>query len=115
MTDFYKNVVDEDFALCEAVQKNLTRGVFDRGPLHPFHEEGAIAFQGMVVKVLREHVDLEEKQGREIWAAKPQGQGSFAKKQLLGGVNGTDGEGDAKALCEKILGCDKTRLEGLEW
>ena len=70
MTKFYRKVVDEDSALCEKVQKNMQRGIFEKGPLHPFHEEGVWAFQGMVLKILKEHVAKEEEDGREIWAVK---------------------------------------------
>lgn len=113
MIKFYRKVVDEDFALCEKVQRNLERGVFVMGPLHPFHEEGAQAFQSMVLKVLREQVEKEREAGREIWAARPAAQG-IGKSELLGDVV-TNGDSDGRSLCEQMLGCDKTKLRGLEW
>jgi hypothetical protein len=112
MAAFYQNVVDEDFALCEAVQRSLERGVFERGALHPFHEEGVMAFQDMIMKVLGEQVEAEEVAGRELWAARPgpQGQGvGVGTKQAV-----TD-------LCERILAggggvsCEKATARGLEW
>ena len=112
MTKFYQKVVDEDFALCENVQKNIQRGIFERGPLHPFHEEGVWAFQGMVLKVLKEHVAKEEEAGREIWAAKPKGQGVGMGEISLDAASGGS---DGKSICEKMLGCSKTRLIALEW
>ena len=41
-------VLDEDRAICEAVQRNLDAGVYDRGPLSPRHEAGVAAFQRWV-------------------------------------------------------------------
>ena len=114
MTAFYRNVVDEDFALCEGVQQNLERGVFERGPLHPFYEEGAVAFQKMVVKVLREQVALEEELGKEVWAARP-GRQSFGKKTAALHGNGPHEGDEGKSLCETMLGCDKTRLKSVNW
>ncbi|ETI22600.1 hypothetical protein G647_06676 [Cladophialophora carrionii CBS 160.54] len=114
MTAFYQNVVDEDFALCEAVQRNLERGVFDGGALHPFHEEGVMAFQEMIVKVLGEQVEMEEEAGQEIWAARP------GPRRQSDGVKPGHA---ATSLCERILGsvgggavsCEKTHARGLEW
>ncbi|KAJ9609477.1 hypothetical protein H2200_005804 [Cladophialophora chaetospira] len=114
MTAFYRNVVDEDLGLCEGVQKNLERGVFEKGALHPFHEEGVMAFQQMVVEALREQVQLEESTGREVWAAKPERQ-SFGKKKGVANGEGATGADDGKSVCEIILGCDKIKLRGLEW
>ena len=47
------SLMDEDRAVCEAVQRNLDAGVYDRGPLSPRHEAGVAAFQRWV----REAVD----------------------------------------------------------
>lgn len=123
MTKFYRKVVDEDFELCEKVQRNLERGVFEMGPLHPFHEEGVKAFQGMLIQILREHVACESLAGHEIWAAKPRGQQRIAKNNALlldheeNLQEGSDGhvQVDGTSLCAKILGCDATRLRNVEW
>lgn len=112
MINFYRKVVDEDFGLCEKVHKNLERGVFEMGPLHPFHEEGVRAFQLMILKVLREQVKIEEADQTEIWAAKPRGQG-VGRSGLLGDQE--NGDADGRSLCEKMLGCDQTKLKGLDW
>jgi choline monooxygenase len=37
--------LDEDRAICEAVQRNLDAGVYDTGLLSPRHEQGVAAFQ----------------------------------------------------------------------
>ncbi len=112
MTNFYRKVVDEDFELCEKVQKNLERGVFETGPLHPFHEEGVHAFQGMVLRALREQAQAEEHAGEEIWAAKPKNQ-SFAKTGIP--QNTVDEQSQGRNVCEIMLGCRKSRLRGVEW
>ena len=46
-------VLDEDRAICEAVQRNLESGVYDHGRLSPRHEQGVGYFQSLV----REAVD----------------------------------------------------------
>jgi choline monooxygenase len=38
----------EDFAICEAVQRNLEAGVYDKGPLNPRHENGVRHFHDLV-------------------------------------------------------------------
>jgi hypothetical protein len=59
MRKFYEQVTAEDVEVCDLVQKNLERGVFVRGPLHPVHERGVKAFQNMVVERLRRHLEEE--------------------------------------------------------
>lgn len=41
-------ILDEDRRICEAVQRNLDAGVYDRGRLSPRHERGVAAFQRWV-------------------------------------------------------------------
>jgi Ring hydroxylating alpha subunit (catalytic domain) len=67
MVEFYQKVTQEDIDLCNEVQKNMQRRVFSSGPLHPFHEEGVVAFQGMVKRIVTEHLEREKKAGKEIW------------------------------------------------
>jgi choline monooxygenase len=38
-------ILDEDRAICEAVQRNLESGVYEHGRLSPRHENGVAAFQ----------------------------------------------------------------------
>lgn len=40
-----ERVTREDRAICEAVQRNLSAGVYQSGPLSPRHEQGVAAFQ----------------------------------------------------------------------
>jgi choline monooxygenase len=42
------DIMDEDRAICEAVQRNLETGVYDTGVLSPRHENGVAAFQQWV-------------------------------------------------------------------
>ncbi len=46
--DWSARIVTEDFAVIRDVQRNLARGVYERGPLSPRHEHAVIAFQQMV-------------------------------------------------------------------
>jgi hypothetical protein len=97
MIDFYQKVTQEDIDLCNAVQTNLGRGVYASGPLHPFHEEGVLVFQGMVKGILSSHVEKEEKAGKQIWPAERE----------------QDYSGQADKACEKILSC--ASRSALEW
>ena len=45
-------ILEEDRAICEAVQRNLESGVYDVGRLSPRHEAGVAAFQGWVTESL---------------------------------------------------------------
>jgi choline monooxygenase len=49
-----EQVTDEDRKICEAVQRNLEAGVYERGRLSPRHEAGVHYFQGRVREALRE-------------------------------------------------------------
>jgi hypothetical protein len=69
MVDFYQQVTAEDVDVCDLVQRNVARGVYVRGPLHPFHEEGVKAFQAMVKDALLKHAEVERKIGREVCSA----------------------------------------------
>lgn len=116
MTKFYRKVVDEDFALCENVQKNLNRGVFGRGPLHPFHEEGVFAFQQMLLRVLNDHVQKERVAGHEIWPARPSTQ---TDTEASGAEDGTDGTtkntNGTSSICEVLLACNGEMNKNLQW
>jgi choline monooxygenase len=46
-------IMDEDRAICEAVQRNLGTGVYDTGVLSPRHENGVAAFQQWVLESLQ--------------------------------------------------------------
>lgn len=50
-------VLDEDQAICEAVQRNLASGRYDAGVLSTRHERGLAWFQGRVAATVRAHGD----------------------------------------------------------
>lgn len=41
-------VVEEDFPMCEIVQRNLEAGIYEAGPLSPKHEQGVAYFHRLV-------------------------------------------------------------------
>jgi choline monooxygenase len=41
-------VVEEDFPMCEIVQRNLEAGIYERGPLSPKHEQAVAYFHRLV-------------------------------------------------------------------
>ena len=96
MINFYQQVTQEDIDLCNAAQRNLERGVYVSGPLHPFHEEGVLAFQTMIKNILARHVEDEKKAGKKIWPAERE----------------SDEGGNSDEICSKILACgDKGDLQ----
>ena len=97
MLDFYRKVIQEDLDLCNLAQQNLSRGVYVSGPLHPFHEEGVLAFQGMVTDKLVQHLEEERIAGKEIWPVARQGK----EKDMINETHA------------KILACQAGRA--IEW
>ncbi|HEX6103340.1 MAG TPA: aromatic ring-hydroxylating dioxygenase subunit alpha, partial [Alphaproteobacteria bacterium] len=47
-----REVVEEDFAMCRAVQRNLEGGHYETGPLSPRHENGVAYFHDLVRRAL---------------------------------------------------------------
>tara|TARA_R110002003_G_scaffold40_11_gene2727 strand:+ start:4860 stop:5225 length:366 start_codon:yes stop_codon:yes gene_type:complete len=70
IADMYERVMREDKVLCDAAQKNLDRGVFVNGQLHPKYEKAPLFFQNTVREVVSEHWERERREGREIWPAR---------------------------------------------
>jgi hypothetical protein len=70
IADMYERVMREDKVLCDAAQRNLDRGVFVNGQLHPKYEKAPLFFQDTVRRVVKEHWEREKTKGREIWPAK---------------------------------------------
>ncbi|KAF1948368.1 ISP domain-containing protein [Byssothecium circinans] len=70
VADMYERVMREDKALCTNAQKNLERGVFVNGQLHPKFEKAPLFFQKTTREVIMEHAAQEKKAGKEIWPAK---------------------------------------------
>lgn len=69
ISDMYARVMSEDKVLCNNAQKNLDRGVFVNGQLHPKYEKAPLFFQSSVRDVITEHYEREKAEGREIWPA----------------------------------------------
>ncbi|GAA5905784.1 hypothetical protein JCM8208_000897 [Rhodotorula glutinis] len=67
---FFVQVETEDKMLCANVQKNLERGNYNSGPLHPTRESGCIYFQKWYVEHLKEHHTKEQAAGTEIRGGK---------------------------------------------
>jgi choline monooxygenase len=55
-----RDVVEEDFAMCRAVQGNLQGGFYRTGPLSPRHENGVAYFHDLVRQALAPDVADEE-------------------------------------------------------
>ena len=70
IADMYERVMREDKVLCNAAQRNLNRGVFVNGQLHPKYEKAPLFFQKTVREVITEHFQREKAEGREIWPAR---------------------------------------------
>ncbi|KAG6056762.1 hypothetical protein E4U17_001985 [Claviceps sp. LM77 group G4] len=68
--DIYKRIMSEDKVLCAYAQKNINRGVFLNGELHPKMERGPLYFQKLVRDALTNHYELEKRVGGEIWPAR---------------------------------------------
>ena len=47
-----REVVEEDFAMCRAAQRNLEGGYYEIGPLSPRHENGVAYFHDLVRRAL---------------------------------------------------------------
>lgn len=70
ISDMYARVMEEDKVLCNNAQKNLDRGVFINGQLHPKYEKAPVFFQQSVREVITEHFNREKAAGGEIWPAR---------------------------------------------
>jgi hypothetical protein len=102
IADMYERVMREDKVLCTNAQKNLERGVFVNGQLHPKYEKAPLFFQATTREVVMAHAELEKREGGEIWPA----------KQKMGedtGVSDKDEE-----FC-KGLSCGEKRDSVLAW
>ena len=70
ISDMYARVMSEDKVLCNNAQKNIERGVFVNGQLHPKYEKAPLFFQSTVRQVVVEHHEREKDAGQAIWPAK---------------------------------------------
>lgn len=65
----YKQVMDEDKGLACGVQKNMERGLFINGQMHPRVESSALHLQAKTREAVKEHAAKEKVVGRQIWPA----------------------------------------------
>ncbi|KAJ5692549.1 hypothetical protein N7462_001972 [Penicillium macrosclerotiorum] len=70
ISEMYARVMSEDKVLCINAQKNLDRGVFISGQLHPKYEKAPLFFQSTVRDVITEHFNREKSEGHQIWPAR---------------------------------------------
>ena len=78
---FFKQVLHEDKALCNAAQKNLNAGIFVNGQLHPDLESAPIFFQSTVKRLLTSHRAEENEIGHDIWPARQRMPGAKAAEE----------------------------------
>lgn len=64
--DFLQKVELEDFDLCQFTQRNLNQGIYTAGYLHPTKERGVLYYQKLVGDMVRKHLELENKEKRQI-------------------------------------------------
>lgn len=98
---FFKRVLGEDKYLCNATQRNLNAGVFVSGEFHPELESAPLFFQSLVRRLVTEHREEEQVEGREIWPSRRQ----------PSGVASIDKDAD---FCSG-LACDTPALVACEW
>ncbi|KAI9927261.1 hypothetical protein MW887_003648 [Aspergillus wentii] len=101
ISDMYARVMGEDKVLCNNQQKNLDRGIFINGQLHPKYEKAPLFFQNTVREVVTEHFNREKEAGAQVWPARQ-------KLPCSAQVTEKDEE-----ICAS-LGCGAEK-EGLAW
>jgi hypothetical protein len=105
IADMYERVMREDKVLCTNAQKNLERGVFVNGLLHPKYEKAPLFFQRTVREVVTEHYEKEKQAGKEIWPA---------RHRVVGA--GEKGSERDEEICAGIKACKDGRVdEAMEW
>jgi len=70
ISDMYKRIMSEDKWLCANAQKNIQRGVFVNGEMHPKMEQGPLFFQKLVREHVTAHYEKEVAAEEEIWPAR---------------------------------------------
>ena len=103
ISDMYERVMREDKVLCDAAQKNLNRGVFVNGQLHPKWEKAPLFFQKTVREVITEHFQREKREGKEIWPA---------RQKVVGNVGVSE---EDEEICSGIACASEARKEVLAW
>lgn len=110
ISDMYARVMSEDKVLCTNAQKNIERGVFINGQLHPKYEKAPLFFQSTVRQVVVEHHEREKDEGQAIWPAKqnlpPDSQVSEKDEALCS---------DVCCRAQKVQGIETVQQETLAW
>lgn len=96
IADMYERVMREDKVLCENAQRNLQRGVFKAGWLHPKYEKAPIFFQKGCRDVVRAHWEREQREGRVVQPAAQKG--LVFEKGAGVGEEGERGHGKGEVL-----------------
>lgn len=65
----YKQVMDEDKGLASGVQRNMERGQFVNGQMHPQIEGPVVHQQAKAREAVKEHAAIEKRVGHQIWPA----------------------------------------------
>lgn len=65
----YDQVMSEDKALCAGAHKNLARGMFVNGEMHPRLESAALHFQAKTRDFIKAHLEKEKAAKRQLWPA----------------------------------------------
>lgn len=70
INDLYTQVMHEDKVLAANVQKNMDRGLFVNGEMHPRVESAPLHHQAKTREMVKKHLAKEKEAGREIWPAR---------------------------------------------
>lgn len=102
IADMYERVMREDKALCESAQKNLDRGVFTAGLLHPRYEKAPIFFQQNCREVVNQHRTREKQERKTVHPAEQPGLSFDAASPLKGAEIGGEG-GQEQVIQMEVL------------
>lgn len=103
IADMYERVMREDKVLCTNAQRNLERGVFSAGLLHPRYEKAPIFFQGSCREVVGGHAERERREGRVVHPAMREGLRFAGEKMVEGVEGGTEGVGPGQGQKEVLV------------
>lgn len=81
INDLYKQVMSEDKALAAGVHKNLVRGVFVNGQLHPRLESAELHLQAKTRESIKAHLEKEKAAKCQLWPAHQAPNSDLASKE----------------------------------
>lgn len=79
--DLYKQVMYEDKQLAANVQKNMNRGVFVNGQMHPRVESAPLHHMAKTREAVKAHAAKEKAAGRQLWPAVQAPNSDLASKE----------------------------------